>query len=90
MQFRYKVTYFKFQETPKAKLLRKMMENPFVPLGTIATTGCLAAGLVKFARKDRWGSQKMMRGRVAAQGFTVLAIALGKYIICGRALLFYN
>jgi len=65
------------QETQKEKLTRKVMENPFIPIGSLATAGCLMMGLGKFARNDMAGSQTMMRGRIAAQGFTVIAVILG-------------
>ena len=54
------------------------MQNPFIPLGAIGTAGCLMVGLVSFVRKDSAKSQTMMRGRIAAQGFTVIAMCIGK------------
>merc|ERR1719414_2276633 len=64
-------------ETSKEKLQRKFKENPLIPIGALATTGCLMMGLGKFARKDSHGSQMMMRGRIAAQGFTIFAMLIG-------------
>jgi hypothetical protein len=64
-------------ETPREKLVRKVKENPFVPLGVVGTTACLVMGLFKFVKADSAGSQKMMRGRIAAQGFTVIAVVIG-------------
>eukprot|EP00088_Acartia_fossae_P071289 TRINITY_DN9758_c0_g1_i1.p1 TRINITY_DN9758_c0_g1~~TRINITY_DN9758_c0_g1_i1.p1 ORF type:complete len:145 (+),score=44.23 TRINITY_DN9758_c0_g1_i1:30-464(+) len=66
-----------YQETQKQKIQRKLMENPFVPIGALMTTGCLFMGLYKFVRKDMAGSQTMMRGRIAAQGMTVIACMIG-------------
>jgi hypothetical protein len=54
------------------------MQNPFIPLGAMGTAGCLMVGLVSFVRKDSAKSQTMMRGRIAAQGFTVIAMCIGK------------
>ena len=54
------------------------MQNPFIPLGAMGTAGCLMVGLVSFVRKDSAKSQTMVRGRIAAQGFTVIAMCIGK------------
>ncbi|EDV22925.1 uncharacterized protein TRIADDRAFT_17859, partial [Trichoplax adhaerens] len=64
-------------ETPFQKLLRKFKENPFVPLGMLATTVALSYGLVNFRRGDQKMSQMMMRARVGAQGATILAVIGG-------------
>ncbi|TRY63597.1 hypothetical protein TCAL_05584 [Tigriopus californicus] len=66
-----------FMETPKEKLIRKMKENPFVPIGVGMTTFFLTAGLVSFLRRNSSQSQMMMRGRVAAQAFTICALVGG-------------
>ena len=81
------------QESPNEKLMRKFRENPLVPIGALLTTGFLVNGLFKFGRRDSAASQKMMRGRIAAQvslwssnlslkyfylqGFTILALMGG-------------
>ncbi|XP_017063788.1 HIG1 domain family member 2A, mitochondrial [Drosophila eugracilis] len=64
-------------ETTKEKLQRKIKENPLVPLGCLATTAALTAGLYNFRTGNRKMSQLMMRTRIAAQGFTVLALVVG-------------
>ncbi|XP_037724315.1 HIG1 domain family member 2A, mitochondrial [Drosophila subpulchrella] len=64
-------------ETTKEKLQRKIKENPLVPLGCLATTAALTAGLYNFRTGNRKMSQIMMRTRIAAQGFTVLALVAG-------------
>merc|ERR1712037_758761 len=64
-------------EAPSEKLVRKFKENPFLPIGCGATTFFLVNGLFKFGRKDSEGSQRMMRGRIAAQGFTIMALLTG-------------
>ena len=46
-------------------------------LGCLLTTGFLVNGLFKFGRRDMAGSQYMMRGRIAAQGFTIFALLGG-------------
>ncbi|EDV34808.1 uncharacterized protein Dana_GF19615 [Drosophila ananassae] len=64
-------------ETTKEKLQRKIKENPLVPIGCLATTAALTAGLYNFRTGNRKMSQLMMRSRIAAQGFTVLALIVG-------------
>merc|ERR1712192_363577 len=67
----------KHQEAPSEKLVRKFKENPFLPIGCGATTFFLVNGLFKFGRKDSEGRRKMMRGRIVAQGFTIMALLTG-------------
>ncbi|KAG0719052.1 HIG1 domain family member 2A, mitochondrial [Chionoecetes opilio] len=64
-------------ETPMTKFYRKFHENPFVPIGCGLTTLALCYGLYGFSRGRHGSSQKMMRLRVAAQGFTVVALMMG-------------
>lgn len=46
-------------------------------LGCLLTVGALGYGLVSFKRGDIKMQQYMMRARVAAQGFTILAVCGG-------------
>merc|ERR1711874_939538 len=64
-------------ETQKEKFIRKVSENPWVPLGTLLTIGFLGRGMFSFMRRDMSRSQFMMRGRIAAQGFTVVGLMMG-------------
>ena len=64
-------------EAPMDKMKRKFGENPLIPIGSILTTAFLGLGLMSFLRKRSDLSQTMMRGRVFAQGFTVVALAGG-------------
>ncbi|XP_018798569.1 PREDICTED: HIG1 domain family member 2A, mitochondrial [Bactrocera latifrons] len=64
-------------ETTKEKMMRKIKENPAVPIGCLATAGALSYGLYSFRNGNRRMSQIMMRTRIAAQGFTVLALVAG-------------
>ncbi|ALC48184.1 CG9921 [Drosophila busckii] len=64
-------------ETTREKLERKIKENPLVPIGCLATTAALTAGLYNFRTGNRKMSQLMMRTRIGAQGFTVLALIVG-------------
>ncbi|XP_030379827.1 HIG1 domain family member 2A, mitochondrial [Scaptodrosophila lebanonensis] len=70
-------------ETTKEKMQRKIKENPLVPLGCLATTAALTVGLYNFRTGNRQMSQLMMRTRIAAQGFTVLALIVGVVMTYG-------
>lgn len=64
-------------ETTQEKFFRKIKENPFVPIGCLATFGALSYGLWSFRQGKRQMSQYMMRLRIGAQGFTVVALIVG-------------
>ncbi|KAM3612862.1 uncharacterized protein V6R79_015819 [Siganus canaliculatus] len=64
-------------ETFKEKFIRKTKENPFVPIGCLGTAGALMYGLRAFHQGKTRQSQLLMRGRIFAQGFTVVAIIFG-------------
>lgn len=51
--------------------------NPLVPLGCLATAAVLCRGVLAMYQGDKILSQKMMRGRIVAQGMTVVTIAGG-------------
>ncbi|KAE8614951.1 hypothetical protein XENTR_v10008363 [Xenopus tropicalis] len=61
----------------KSKFIRKVKENPFVPIGCLATAGALTYGLISFKQGKTQQSQLLMRTRILAQGFTVAAIMFG-------------
>ncbi|KAM6923604.1 HIG1 domain family member 2A, mitochondrial [Xenentodon cancila] len=67
------------EETFKDKFLRKTKENPFVPIGCLGTAGALMYGLRAFHQGKTRQSQMLMRGRIFAQGFTVVAIIVGVF-----------
>lgn len=50
---------------------------PDLPAGCMGTASALMYGLYCFHRGQSQRSQLMMRTRIAAQGFTVVAILLG-------------
>jgi Hypoxia induced protein conserved region len=60
-----------------SKLMRKFQKEPLVPLGAAVTVGCLLYGFRAFHRGDKKNAQVMMRARVVAQAFTVLAMGAG-------------
>ncbi|XP_070769082.1 HIG1 domain family member 2A, mitochondrial [Enoplosus armatus] len=66
-------------ETFKEKFMRKTKENPFVPIGCLGTAGALVYGLRAFHQGKTRQSQLLMRGRIFAQGFTVVAIIFGVF-----------
>lgn len=51
--------------------------SAFPPPGCLATAGALMYGLRAFNQGKNRQSQVMMRGRIFAQGFTVVAIIFG-------------
>ncbi|KAM9311075.1 HIG1 domain family member 2A, mitochondrial [Gastrophryne carolinensis] len=65
------------KEEFSSKFMRKVKENPFVPIGCLATAGALTYGLIAFKQGKTRQSQMLMRTRIAAQGFTVAAIMFG-------------
>uniref|UniRef100_A0A0A9YS51 HIG1 domain family member 2A n=1 Tax=Lygus hesperus TaxID=30085 RepID=A0A0A9YS51_LYGHE len=64
-------------ETGLEKFKRKATDNPFVPIGALLTTACLSYGLWTMKTGERRMSQLMMRGRVVAQAFTLVALCGG-------------
>uniref|UniRef100_A0A8D0GHF1 HIG1 domain-containing protein n=1 Tax=Sphenodon punctatus TaxID=8508 RepID=A0A8D0GHF1_SPHPU len=65
------------EEGVKEKFLRKTQENPIVPIGCLGTAGVLTYGLICFKRGNTQQSQIMMRARILAQGFTLVALLVG-------------
>ena len=68
-------------ETFREKVVRKFTKEPLVPLGAAITVGCLTMGLRAFHDGDQMQAQKLMRGRVVAQGCTVVIMLMGAYVI---------
>ncbi|KAJ3366892.1 Respiratory supercomplex factor 1, mitochondrial [Allomyces arbusculus] len=64
-------------ETFTQKLKRKCKEEPLVPIGMALTVFALFKGVSAFRSGDQKTSQQMMRWRVAAQGFTLIAATAG-------------
>lgn len=59
------------------KMKRMCTEQPLIPIGALTTVGFLLAGLRSLKAGNKAQSQLMMRGRVAAQALTVVAIYIG-------------
>ncbi|XP_076678468.1 HIG1 domain family member 2A, mitochondrial [Andrena cerasifolii] len=66
------------------KIVRKTKENPLVPIGTAATVTALVYGLWNLHRGNSQMQQYMMRARVGAQAFTILAMVAGFMITAGK------
>ena len=66
-------------ESALEKFIRKSTAEPLVPIGAAVTIGFLVRGLKAFHAGQSNTSQMMMRGRIAAQAFTVGALILGTY-----------
>ncbi|GLB39789.1 putative hypoxia induced protein conserved region [Lyophyllum shimeji] len=64
-------------ETYREKAARKFKENPWVPLGSMATVGALVVAMVKMRRGQSQSFNHWLRVRVAAQGLTIVAIVVG-------------
>ena len=79
IQLRQKMGFeeMKDRETIGDKFARKTRENPFVPIGCGLTAGALIYGLWSLKSGQKKMSQTMMRVRIGAQGFTVLALLVG-------------
>ncbi|KAF8892955.1 hypoxia induced protein conserved region-domain-containing protein [Infundibulicybe gibba] len=66
-------------ETYREKATRKFHENPWVPLGSLATVGALVTAMVKMRRGESRSFNHWLRVRVAAQGLTIVALVAGTY-----------
>lgn len=75
-----------FEETPvvdrtlSGLLLRKFSENALVPIGLVCTTACLVMGLASMTKGNVHQQQLFMRGRVAFQAMTFVAMTSGVLI----------
>ncbi|KAG8835665.1 2' O-ribose methyltransferase [Serendipita sp. 399] len=71
-------------ETFREKAKRKIVEEPLVTIGAVATVGALIMATKQFRRGDQRSMNHWLRFRVAAQGFTVLAICSYGFAIRNR------
>ncbi|CAG8510557.1 7260_t:CDS:2 [Funneliformis caledonium] len=60
-------------ETLNNRFVRRLKEEPLIPLGMFATLFALVGATIGFYRGDSKTMQHFLRYRVAAQGFTVIA-----------------
>lgn len=68
-------------ETWTEKFKRKFSENPWVPIGCVATTGALVMSAVKMKAGKSKDMQYWLRARVALQGLTLVALVAGSMAI---------
>ncbi|KAK7743445.1 Respiratory supercomplex factor 1, mitochondrial [Cytospora paraplurivora] len=66
-----------YNESGLQKTLRRMKREPFVPIGCALTVVAFAAAYRAMRKGDHHQVQRMFRARVAAQGFTVVAMVVG-------------
>ncbi|KAF5348794.1 hypothetical protein D9756_009784 [Leucocoprinus leucothites] len=64
-------------ETWSEKFKRKFNENPWVPIGCLATTGALVMSAVKMKSGKSKDMQYWLRARVGLQGLTLVALVAG-------------
>ncbi|KAI9229821.1 MAG: hypoxia induced protein conserved region-domain-containing protein, partial [Piptocephalis tieghemiana] len=62
------------------RLKRRCMQEPWVPIGGIATVGALFAATLQMRRGNLVSANHLLRLRVATQGLTVTAMLLGSYL----------
>ncbi|KAK4246463.1 hypoxia induced protein conserved region-domain-containing protein [Corynascus novoguineensis] len=68
-----------YNESGFQKALRKLKEEPLIPIGCMLTVAAFTNAYRAMKRGDHHGVQRMFRARVAAQGFTVLAMVAGGF-----------
>jgi hypothetical protein len=60
-----------------AKCISQCKQQPFVPLGTLATCVAVTLAAVSLRKGHQVNAQKWFRYRVAFQGFTIAALVVG-------------
>uniref|UniRef100_A0A7E4W7X0 HIG1 domain-containing protein n=1 Tax=Panagrellus redivivus TaxID=6233 RepID=A0A7E4W7X0_PANRE len=58
-------------------VVKNALLNPFVPVGMLATVGCLCGMFKATLNRNQYRAQLYMRGRVGAQFFTVCVLVGG-------------
>lgn len=66
-----------YNESGAQKVIRRLKEEPLIPVGCILTIAAFVNAYRAMRRGDHHKVQRMFRARVAAQGFTVLAMVAG-------------
>jgi len=66
-----------FNERPMQKVVRKIKEEPLIPLGTGLTVFAFVNAWRAIRKGDSQKANRMFRARVLAQGFTVVAMVAG-------------
>jgi hypothetical protein len=68
-----------YNERPLQKVVRKLKEEPLVPIGCLLTVAAFTNAYLAMRKGDHARVQTFFRARVAAQGFTVLAMVAGGF-----------
>ncbi|PHH81964.1 hypothetical protein CDD82_7451 [Ophiocordyceps australis] len=66
-----------YNERSMQKVLRKLKEEPLIPLGAGLTVAALVNSWRAVRRGDSHQANRMFRARVAAQAFTIIAMVAG-------------
>ncbi|GAB1599134.1 HIG1 domain family member 1A, mitochondrial-like [Argonauta hians] len=67
-----------YNEENKSKLMRKIRESPFMPIGIAGCLGAVAYGIYNYRKRgDMSTSVYLMHLRVKAQGMVVGALTIG-------------
>ncbi|KAF3762153.1 hypothetical protein M406DRAFT_357354 [Cryphonectria parasitica EP155] len=66
-----------YNESGLQKVLRRMKQEPLVPLGCLLTVAAFTNAYRAMRKGDHHQVQRMFRARVLAQGFTVAAMVAG-------------
>jgi Hypoxia induced protein conserved region len=70
-------------ETTFRRMLRRVREEPLIPLGMILTVAALTGAGSAIRARDHVRANLMFRRRIYAQGFTLLAVVGGSYYLQG-------
>jgi len=66
-----------YEESRPQKLLRRLKEEPLIPLGCALTCWALLGATKSIRSGDHHAANRMFRRRIYAQGFTIAAMAIG-------------
>ncbi|KAE8211973.1 hypothetical protein CF327_g4325 [Tilletia walkeri] len=73
-------------EPPRVKLIRKLKEQPLVPIGSLLTCAALIAASHQLRKGNREQFNRALRWRVGFQGLTVVAAVAGSLYYAQPAL----
>lgn len=71
---------FEYERPRERSKLKLIMDRVVVPLGLLATVGCLGLGLHSLVTGNSHRQQFFMKGRVFFQGFSLVAMTIGAYV----------
>ncbi|KAH6615410.1 hypothetical protein B0J18DRAFT_279013 [Chaetomium sp. MPI-SDFR-AT-0129] len=67
----------RYKETPSQKVVRKLKEEPFIPIFTTLTVVALVKAIKAIRRGDSHEAQRMFRARIAFHALTVVSMCIG-------------